>query len=216
MWNLLIRHLPNVEIRTVQNPSSAPVPPAQLGDMYDDARAIRETVESVGGPVVVVAHSYGGAPTTQALVGLESVVKRIVYLNAFMPDVGESVVGVLGGPDWFWGLEHVADGYYDMLFAEEVFYSDFEPLAAAMAAADLGPHSVKALEQPVTQAAWHTIPSSYVIGEKDNAIAKEGREFMATRAQRVYRLESSHSPFISQAAQVAALLHQELAEAAKS
>ncbi|NMO53395.1 alpha/beta hydrolase [Actinoplanes sp. TBRC 11911] len=209
MWNLLKTYLHNYDVHTLQNPSSAVVPPSELGDLYADARTIRQKVESIDGPVVVVAHSYGGAPTTEGLAGMEDKVKRILYLNAFMPDVGESLVKANAGLDWWWGTDIIDQGAYEMLHAERIFYSDFDPMAAEMAAADLSPHSVKSFEQEITQAAWHTIPSSYVIGEQDHAVPKEAREFMATRAEHVYRVDSGHSPFISQPDRVARFIHEE-------
>jgi pimeloyl-ACP methyl ester carboxylesterase len=210
MWNLLRDELSDLDVRTVQNTSSAPVPPAELGDLHDDANAIRAAVESVGGPVMVVAHSYGGAPASQALAGV-SAVKRLVYLNAFMLDVGESVLGAVGGtPPDFWGTEHLAEGYYDMLRAEYHFYNDLEPRAASEAAEALGPHSVASMNQPLTQAAWHTIPSTYVIGEKDAAVPVEAGEFLSQRAQRVVRMDTGHSPFLVRPAETAALLRAEL------
>ncbi|MCI2423613.1 alpha/beta hydrolase [Saccharopolyspora sp. K220] len=210
MWKKLRDELSDLDVRTVQNPSSAHVRPAELGDLYDDANAIRAAVESVGGPVVVAAHSYGGAPTTQALAGLNAV-KRLVYLNAFMLDIGESILGVVGGtPPDFWGTEHLADGYYDVLRAEYHFYNDLDPRAASEAAAALGPHSVASMNQSLTQAAWHAIPSTYVIGEKDAAIPGEAGAFLSQRAQRVVRMDTGHSPFLVRPAETAALLRAEL------
>jgi pimeloyl-ACP methyl ester carboxylesterase len=214
MWNALIKELPGIDIRTVQNPSSAPVPPQELGDMYDDANTIRAAVENVGGPVVVCAHSYGAVPASQGLAGV-SAVKRLVYLTPFMLDVGESLLSSVGGtPPDFWGMEHAADGYTDMLRAEEIFYPDLDPETAAQAAAGLGPQSISSLEQPLTQAAWHSIPSTFVIGTKD--LGAPFYQHLAKRAQRVRSLESAHSPFLSRPADTAALLRQELAEAAMS
>ncbi|MFI5728749.1 alpha/beta fold hydrolase [Kribbella sp. NPDC051587] len=61
VWTRLLEELPDVDARTIQLPSSAPVSVDQLGSMYDDARAVQDLVLSVDGPVVVCAHSYGGA-----------------------------------------------------------------------------------------------------------------------------------------------------------
>jgi pimeloyl-ACP methyl ester carboxylesterase len=165
-WRLLINELPDIDVRTVQLPSSAPVPIAQLGDMYDDARTIRAAVKAVHGPVVVCAHSYGGVPTSQAVADLVQV-QRLVYLNAFMLDVGVSMLANSGGnypPHW---AVHEADGYIEMRNAEQLLYNDLTPQDARAAAAALGPHSLASTTQPLTQAAWHTIPSIYVIGEQD-------------------------------------------------
>src|ERR1700754_4376257 len=213
MYNVLRKYLHGIEVHTLQNPSSAPVPPSQLGGLYDDARNIRQKVESLDGPVMVVAHSYGGAPPTERLAGLEDKVKRILYLNAFVPDVGDSLLGVLGGPDWFYGLDHVDDGYFDMLHAEQVFYNDFDPMDAQMAAADLGSQSIKSYDEKITQAAWHTIHSSYVIGEQDAAVPKEAREFMAGHTKRIWRLQGGHSPFLRQPDRIAMIIHEELKSA---
>jgi hypothetical protein len=84
-----------------------PLPPAT---MSDDASLIRRTAEmliSQGKEVVVLAHSYGGTPTTQALAGLK--VRRIVYLTAIVPAAGETNVVAMGGEegDLPLGLEDV-------------------------------------------------------------------------------------------------------------
>ncbi|NMO50133.1 alpha/beta hydrolase [Actinoplanes sp. TBRC 11911] len=211
MWDQLMTEMPDEKIRRIQNPSSAPVPANQLGDMYADARRIRDAALSIDGPVVAVAHSYGGAPTTEALAGLEDKVRRIVYLNAFMLDEGESLLGLVGGtPPPFWGTDHVGEGYYEMLDAENVFYADLEPAAQKAAADALHAHSVAAMNQPITKAAWKTIPSSYVIGELDNAVPKQAREFLAKRAQHTHRLQTGHSPFLVKPKELAELLRAEL------
>jgi pimeloyl-ACP methyl ester carboxylesterase len=212
MWKQLIQELPDVDVRTIQLPSSAPVPVAPLGDLYDDAWTIRNVVTDVGNPVVVCAHSYGGAPTSEGLAGVD-LVKRLVYLNAWQLDVGESMLSNRGGvypPHW--GM-HEDEGYVEMLGAEEVFYNDLDPGAAKSAAADLGPHSLKAFTQTLTGAAWHTIPSTYVIGEKDAAVPAVLRERYASRAGLVRRMDTSHSPFLSRRAETAALLREALATA---
>jgi alpha-beta hydrolase superfamily lysophospholipase len=95
---------------SIQLPSTQkrmPLPPAT---MSDDASLIRRTAEmliSQGKEVVVLAHSYGGTPTTQALAGLK--VRRIVYLTAIVPAAGETNVVAMGGEegDLPLGLEDV-------------------------------------------------------------------------------------------------------------
>src|ERR1700754_2927913 len=87
MWRKLIEQLPDdLDVRILQSPSSAPVPPSELGDLYDDAHAIRAAADAIAGPVVVVAHSYGAAPANQGLAGSENVA-RIVSLAGFQLDV---------------------------------------------------------------------------------------------------------------------------------
>ena len=65
--------------------------PSKLGDLYEDAEIVRSAVGDVEGLVVVCAHSYGGAPVTEVLVGMRKV-GRLVYLCAWQLDVGESLL----------------------------------------------------------------------------------------------------------------------------
>ena len=80
---------------TVELPSKGP----ERGDLYADAATVREAIDAIDGPVVVVAHSYAGAVVTEGAVGVE----HIVYVTAFMLGVGESLLGTVGGvaPDWW-------------------------------------------------------------------------------------------------------------------
>jgi hypothetical protein len=64
-----------------------------MGSLADDAAAIDTAIGAIGGDVVVVAHSYGGVPVTQAQLGPRA--RHIIYLGAFMPDVGQSLVSLL-------------------------------------------------------------------------------------------------------------------------
>ena len=181
-WNLVLGELADLDVRAVQLPSSAPVAISALGDMYDDARAVREAVQSVGGPVVVCAHSYGAVPVSEGLAHVDEV-ERIVYLNAFLLDVGETMLGNRGGaypPHWD---VHEAENYVLMKDAERVLYDDLAPRAAREAADALGPHSLRSLTQPLTQAAWHTVANTYVIGGQDNGMPLAMREKFAGRAQ---------------------------------
>lgn len=87
---------PAVALRMPTTTKRMPLPPAT---MLDDADVIKRSVEAVtstGKEVVVVCHSYGGTPTTQALAGLKGV-KKVVYLAAIVPRVGESNNEAMGG-----------------------------------------------------------------------------------------------------------------------
>jgi pimeloyl-ACP methyl ester carboxylesterase len=80
-------------------PSTQMRPGMEPATMLEDAGRVRAVVEALhaqGEEVVVLCHSYGGAPTTQALAGVK--VKRIVYLAAEAPKVGQSIVDALAGP----------------------------------------------------------------------------------------------------------------------
>jgi pimeloyl-ACP methyl ester carboxylesterase len=208
-WDAVIRELPGLTTRAVALPSAGH-DPATLGDMYADAAVIRETVAAIEGPVLVVAHSYGGIPTTEGLAGF-SQVSRLVYLASFQLDVGDSLVGATGGKTPEWQDVHEAEGYLDPLRPEEVFFGDVDEATTRAAVARLGHQSWPAINQPLTGAAWHTIPSTYVLCEKDAAIPLAAQEAMAQRSGRVLRLPTSHSPFLSRPADVASILRAEIA-----
>lgn len=208
-WRQLIDELPDVDVRTVALPSSGGFPGA-LGDLRDDAAAVAEAVAAVDGPVVVVAHSYGGAPVTEAL-GSADNVRRLVYLCAFQMEAGDSLLSSVGGTPPPWWEVHEEEGYIVPLTPEQVFYGDVEPELRRRAVARIGLQSLAAFSQPLTRAAWHTLPSTYIVCAADRAIPPAAQEAMSTRAQAVRRLETSHSPFLSRPAELAALLREELA-----
>ena len=84
----LVDELPDVDVHTVTLTSSGD-DPATLRDMYADAEVIAQAAAAIDGPVVVLAHSYGGVPTTQGLSEARKF-RRIVYLAAFQLRAGES------------------------------------------------------------------------------------------------------------------------------
>lgn len=197
-WSEVERQLADegVDVLTVDLPSVGEETDA-LGDLDDDAAAVRAVIDSVDGPVVVVAHSYGGAPTTQGAAGADNVV-HIVYLTAFMLDEGESLFGLVGGvpPDWW----EVADDGESLMPGrpEEIFFNDVSDDAASAASARLAPQSMAAVKAPISAVAWRAVPTTYVICERDNAIPVPAQEMLAGRADNVARLDASHSPFLSQ------------------
>lgn len=213
MWSALIEELPDVDVRTIQLPSSAPVPVDRLGSMYEDARAVEELVLDIDGPVVVCAHSYGGVPVSEGLAGIGAV-KHIVFLNSFVLDIGESMLGNRSGTyPPHWGV-HEDEQYIEMIGAEEVFYNDLSRRDAKTAAGELGPQSLVSMRQPLTRAAWHDTASTYVIGERDAGLPVPMREKFGARVGNVRRMDTSHSPFYSRPAETAALLREVLTEAA--
>ena len=159
------------------------------------------------------AHSYGGLPVTEGQAGAANVA-RLVYLCSFQLDVGESLTSAAGGvlPEW-WEV-HEEQDHVVATDPRERFYTDVDAATADAAVARLGRQSLTAFRQPLTAAAWRSIPSTYVVCEQDEAIPPFAQEAMARRAGRVVRMAASHSPFLSQPAQLAGILTAELDEAA--
>jgi pimeloyl-ACP methyl ester carboxylesterase len=196
VWNHVVESLDSdgIETVTVDLPSSGP-DPGGLGDLRDDVAAIQGVLDDVDGPVVIVAHSYGGAPVSEAAVGADNV-QHIVYLAAFMLDAGESLLGLVGGeaPPW-WEVHD--DGSIGVAGPEGVFYNDCRPEVAEAAAAQLQGQSWASVEQPVQAVAWHDVDTTYVVCQQDHAVPVEAQEMLAKRAGEALYLDSGHSPFLS-------------------
>lgn len=162
---------------------------------------IRDALRRIDGPVVVIAHSYGGVPATEAVADAAGVA-RVVYVAGFQLDVGESMFSFLGTPVPDDGTGQ-APPYQD---SRRVLFADVPDAEAERAIARLRPQSVRSFTEPVTTAGWRTVPSSYVVCEHDQALEPARQHELATRAGSVHRLPSSHSPFLSMPRRLAALL----------
>ena len=208
----LLDELSDLDVHIVTLTSSGK-DPAVLGDMYADAEAIAQAAAAIDGPVVVVAHSYGGIPTTQAFPYARNV-RRLIYLAAFQLSAGESLQSLQGGSLMPWSRLHHRDGiddYVEAMTPETVFFNDVDVPTALRAVSQLGYQSYASMRQKLTETAWRTIPSTYVICERDNALPLAVQESFAERADDVARLSTSHSPFLSQPAELAALIRRYLA-----
>ncbi|WP_256106234.1 alpha/beta fold hydrolase [Streptomyces sp. ODS05-4] len=185
----------------VDLPSAGSADRDRRAGMRDDADAIREALRGIDGPVVVVAHSYGGVPATEAVAGAGNAV-GVVYVAGFPLDVGDSMAAFLGTPvpDDGTGL---APPYED---SRRILFADVPEADARRAVARLRPHSVRSFTEPVTAAGWRTLPSHYVVCEHDQALEPARQHELARRADVVHRLPSGHSPFLSMPRRLAALL----------
>jgi alpha-beta hydrolase superfamily lysophospholipase len=199
-WELLVEELAgdDLRVRAVDLPSAGPA----LGDLDDDIATVRAAIDAADGPVVVVAHSYGGVPASGAVAGAERV-RHVVYVAAFLIDAGESLLGLRGGvmPDWW-----MPDPEGTTMLARDpvaTFYADCDPEAAAAA--------VARLTQPLARAGWHDHPTTYVVCDADRAIAPALQERMAARAGTVHHLPTGHSPFLVAPAAVAGIVRDVVA-----
>jgi pimeloyl-ACP methyl ester carboxylesterase len=183
--------------RTVKLPTAGPDP---RGGLREDAAAVRDAITAIAGPVVVVAHSYGGVPVTEA--ANRPGVEHLVYLAAYQLDRGESVVRFHGGtePADTSGLNPVIADPRTSL------YGDLPDDVADLAVSRLVEQRLQSFTDRVGEPAWHTIPSTYVLCEQDQALPPSEQERMAVRAKAVRRMATGHSPFLSRPAALAALL----------
>jgi pimeloyl-ACP methyl ester carboxylesterase len=180
--------------------------PAALGTVADDAAAVEAAVGLIAGDVVVVGHSYGGVPITEAR--FDPRVRHLVYLGAFMPDAAQSLFDLFPpGMTVPFMLQH-ADGStsVDPAKAIDAFYADCDALTADWAAGRLRRHRNLNNVTPVTRASWRETPSTYVVLTDDHAWPEAEQRNLATQATEVRQLPTSHSPFLSRPAELAALL----------
>lgn len=190
-----------VELPTVHAPDKT-----SLG-MTADADAVRAAIEAINGDVVVVAHSYGGVPTTQGADATN--VAHIVFISAFVLDEGESLFDAVGGvkPDWWQVYDGVTAAGTEARPAQGLFYADVPAAQADTAAARLTTQSLRAFYDEVTVTSWRGRPTTYVITEQDAVFPVEAQEALAARAgAKPLRMATSHSPFLSSPHKIADII----------
>jgi pimeloyl-ACP methyl ester carboxylesterase len=190
MWRDVVERLegagPRVHIADLPSTNRSD---ATLADDVAHVRGI-----AAGDRVVLVGHSYGGAVVTEVAAGRTNVV-HLVYVAAFVPDVGESTFDWLtkrpigGGPD----LEFFEDGTsMPRGWGDDNGRYDAEVLARIRAT----PPRRQAVAPAVTAlgaAAWHDVPSTYLVATVDDVLHPESQREMASRAgARTIELESGH------------------------
>ncbi|MEV1012209.1 MULTISPECIES: alpha/beta hydrolase [unclassified Micromonospora] len=187
-----------------------------LRDVQGDAAYARSVVDNVDGPVVMVAHSYGGLVITEAADGAANV-KALVYVASISPDVGESVVDLVmkyPGSQLVTSIEMVPyplpdggtamDQYIKQDVFPEVFAADVDPELAELMAVTQRPASAMAQTGSVKKAAWKTIPSWTLISTQDQGIPPDLQRFLAQRAgSTVVEVDGSHAVAVSQPGPVA-------------
>nr|WP_221349655.1 alpha/beta hydrolase [Streptomyces sp. REN17] len=177
----------------------------------NDAAHLRGVVDHIDGPVVLVGHSYGGTVISQAAAGLEDKVEALVYIAAFLPDAGESSLGLT---DKFPGstlgqviepVNHtLPDGSQgaDVFIKPDKFHRQFAADVPAdkarLMAAGQRPVAAAALEEKSTKAAWRTIPSWSLVTTGDRNIPVAAQRFMARRAHaHTTEIDASHAVSVS-------------------
>jgi pimeloyl-ACP methyl ester carboxylesterase len=157
-----------------------------------DAAAVSDLVRTIDGPVVLVAHSYGGAVISNVAADAGDIV-GLVYVAAFAPEPGESaftLAGMFPGSTLGDALQPVprSDGTTDLYITRERFHDQFcadvPPAQAALMAATQRPVTREALfEASGERPLWKELPSWFVFGELDRSIPAELEHFMAKRAR---------------------------------
>jgi pimeloyl-ACP methyl ester carboxylesterase len=205
VYNLLKKDGYNVSV--VQNPTTS---------LADDVAATRRVIARAQGPVVLVGHSYGGVVITEA--GTDAKVAGLVYIAAFAPDKGESVQSLIRNSPPGAPVPPILPPQEGYLFLDRVkfrasFAADVGEAKAAFLADSQVPWGVGALSGAISEPAWKTKPSWYLVATGDKMIPPPAQREMSTRAgSTVAEAAGSHAIYMSKPEAVAALI----AEAAHS
>jgi len=208
VYKILKRDGYNVSI--VQNPTIS---------LEDDVAVTKRTLATQDEPAILVGHSYGGAVITEA--GNHPKVSALVYIAAFAPDKGESVAtlnkdsapGAAVSP-----ILPPQDGY---LFQDKAkfpasFAADVDSEKAAFWADSQVPWGVAASSGTISEPAWRTKPSWYLVTTEDKMIPPDAQRAMSKRAGSVVvEVKGSHAIYVSQPEAVAKLI-EEAARGAKA
>ena len=199
VYDLLKKDGFNVSI--VQNPTAS---------LADDVAVTKRTLAAQNGPAILVGHSYGGVVITEA--GNDPKVAGLVYIAAFAPEKGESVSALIKNPPPGAPVPPIMppqDGYLflDRAKFRESFAADVAPDAAAFMADSQVPWGLEALNGAVTEPAWKTKRSWYLVTTEDRMIPPDAQRAMSKRAgSTVVEVKGSHAVYVSQPRAVADLI----------
>src|SRR5882762_5784104 len=189
------------DVAVVQNPTLS---------LADDVAVTKRAIAAQDGPAILVGHSYGGVVITEA--GTDPRVAGLVYIAAFAPDKGESVSALIKNPPPGAPVPPILPPQDGFLFLDRAkfrasFAADVSQETAAFMADSQVPWGVAALDGAITEPAWRSKPSWYLVTTEDKMIPPDAQRAMSKRAgATVVEVKGSHSVFVSQPKAVAALI----------
>jgi pimeloyl-ACP methyl ester carboxylesterase len=195
------------KVTIVQNPTLS---------LVDDVAVTKRALAELDAPAVLVGHSYGGAVITEA--GNDPNVTALVYITAFAPDKGESVSSLIKDPPPDAPVPPILPPQDGFLFLDKekfaaAFAADVEAGKAAFMADSQVPWGVEALGGAITEPAWRSKPSWYLLVTDDRMIPIAAQRFMSERAgSKVKEVPGSHAIYVSQPAVVAELIKEAAAK----
>jgi pimeloyl-ACP methyl ester carboxylesterase len=197
-------------VAIVQNPTIS---------LADDVAVTKRTIANQDGPVILVGHSYGGAVITEA--GNDPKVAGLVYVAAFALDRGESVASLIKDPPPGAPVPPILppqDGFLllDSAKFPASFAADLEPETAAFMADSQVPWGLEALNGTISEPAWKTKPSWYLLTTEDKMIPPDAQRALSKRAgATLVEVKGSHAIYVSQPQAVAALIETAAKSAAE-
>ncbi len=213
-WAAVYKILKNdgYNVVVVQNPTLS---------LADDVAVTKRAIVAQGGPVLLVGHSYGGVVITEA--GTDPKVAGLVYIAAFAPDKGESVSSLIKDPLPGAPVPPILPPQDGFVFLDQEkfrfsFAADVDADTATFMASSQVPWGVEALAGTITEPAWRTKPSWYLVSTEDRMIPPPAQRTMSKRAgSTVTEVAGSHAIYVSQPKSVASFIEKAANEvAAKS
>jgi len=177
-----------------------------------DVAVTKRALAAQDGPAILVGHSYGGVVITEA--GNHPNVAGLVYIAAFAPDKGESVSSLIKDPQPGAPVPPILPPQDGFLFLDRAklhasFAADVNADRAAFMAVSQVPWGVEALGGEITQPAWRTKSSWYLVTTEDKMIPPDAQRAMSKRAgSTVVEVKGSHAIYESQPKAVASLIEQ--------
>jgi pimeloyl-ACP methyl ester carboxylesterase len=200
-WHLVTEELAKRDLDSVAIDLPSSNAPDNTAGPREDAASLRDVINGIEGPVILVGNSYGGFVISEAAAG-HPAVERLVFLSAIMPDPGRPLMDIITEvtvPNDELGLTFLDDGRI-VFDAESDLRSSFQ--LAPEAEVDYirqhlaRPMSLGTVRQPsVDNPAWQTIPSTYIVCTQDRALRVEAqRAWAKERATDYHELPVDHCP----------------------
>jgi pimeloyl-ACP methyl ester carboxylesterase len=184
----------------------------QTLSLESDVETTTSVLDLQDGPTILVGHSYGGAVITEA--GTHDSVAGLVYITAFAPDQGESVSTLIADPPPGAPVPPILPPQDGFLFLDrekfaDSFAADVPAREAAFMADSQVPWGVEALNGVVSDPAWRSKPSWYLVATDDRMIPPPAQRQMAERAgATTTEAPGSHAIYVSQPSAVASMITQ--------
>ena len=176
----------------------------------EDQKYTKAAIDAMGGPVVLVGHSYGGSVITEA--GNHPNVAALVYIAAFALDEGESCASIeqaLPQASKAFKPDSSGNWWIEQAHFAADFAADIPKDQAEFMAISQVPISTEAFTHKVKNPAWKTKPTWYMVATADRSINPDQERMMAKRAKaKTVEVDSSHVAYMSHPKEAAKMIQE--------